>query len=165
MNLSTQTLSVLVLVSLVLGVAALAYALMAAGLFKKHPDGPLAITDELQDVLDRQAHHAQRLEQAVRRLAAESKRQNAALKGAVQHVGMVRYDAFEDVGGRLSFSCALLDDRGDGVVITSINGRQDTRVYAKPINGGRSSHNLSEEEVAAIQQANAARPQEAVSAG
>jgi hypothetical protein len=165
MNLSTQTLSLLVLVSLGLGVTALAYSLLAAGVFKKHPEGPLAITDELQEVLDKQAHHAKRIERAVRRLAAESKRQDAVLKGAVQHVGMVRYDAFEDVGGRLSFSCALLDDRGDGVVITSINGRQDTRVYAKPISGGRSSHNLSEEEVAAIQQANAARPREAVNAG
>lgn len=165
MEFSTQTLSLLALVSLGLGVIALAYALLAAGVFKKHPEGPLAITDELQEVLDKQAHHAKRIEQAVRRLAAESKRQNAVLKGAVQHVGMVRYDAFEDVGGRLSFSCALLDARGDGVVITSINGRQDTRVYAKPINGGRSSHNLSEEEVAAIQQANAARPREAVNAG
>lgn len=165
MEFSRQTLSLLALVGLGLGVTALAYALLAAGVFRKNPDGPLAITDELQEVLDKQSHHAKRIEQAVRRLAAESKRQNAVLKGAVQHVGMVRYDAFEDVGGRLSFSCALLDDRGDGVVITSINGRQDTRVYAKPINGGRSSHNLSEEEVAAIQQANAARPREAVNAG
>ena len=45
----------------------------------------------------------------------------------------LRYDAFEDVGGRLSFSCALLDEHGTGVVLTSINGRQETRVYAKPV--------------------------------
>jgi hypothetical protein len=51
----------------------------------------------------------------------------------VRNVGLVRYDAFEDVGGRLSFSCALLDDLGTGVVMTSINGRHDTRVYAKPV--------------------------------
>jgi uncharacterized protein DUF4446 len=65
------------------------------------------------------------------------------------------------VGGRLSFSCALLDDRGSGVVMTSINGRQDTRVYAKPIAEGRSSYNLSSEEEDAIQKA-LAEPREAV---
>jgi hypothetical protein len=76
----------------------------------------------------------------------------------------VRYDAFEDVGGRLSFSCALLDDHGSGVVVTSINGRQDTRVYAKPIAEGRSAYNLSVEEDEAIRQALAGPEREAVSA-
>jgi hypothetical protein len=81
----------------------------------------------------------------------------------VRHVGLIRYDAFEDVGGRLSFSCALLDDRGNGVVITSINGRQDTRVYAKPISAGKSGYNLSIEEDEAIRKA-LERPREAVEA-
>ena len=75
------------------------------------------------------------------------------MKLVVQHVGVVRFDAFEDMGGRLSFSAALLDDRGDGVVITSINGRQDTRCYAKQVRGGTSIHNLSEEEEQAIREA------------
>jgi hypothetical protein len=50
----------------------------------------------------------------------------------------------------LSFSAALLDDHGDGLVITSINGRTETRTYAKPIANLRSEHNLSDEERAAI---------------
>ena len=66
---------------------------------------------------------------------------------------MLRYDAFEDVGGRLSFSCALLDEHGTGVVLTSINGRQETRVYAKPVTAGQSTYNLSAEEEEAIRQA------------
>ncbi|HET7482114.1 MAG TPA: DUF4446 family protein [Actinomycetota bacterium] len=69
---------------------------------------------------------------------------------ALQRFHMVRYDAFEDMGGRLSFSAALLDDHGDGVVITSINGRTETRTYAKPVQGLTSDHNLSEEEREAI---------------
>jgi hypothetical protein len=69
---------------------------------------------------------------------------------AVQRFNLVRYDAFEDMGGRLSFSCALLDDHGDGVVITSINGRTETRTYAKPVSKLTSEHNLSEEERQAI---------------
>lgn len=164
MDLSTKTLSVLVLISLALSVIAAVYAFMEASRRAGGPSGPLHLDDDLQALLDGHARHIGRIENALRRLAAESKRQGITLKGAVQRVGMVRYDAFEDVGGRLSFSCALLDDRGDGVVITSINGRQDTRVYAKPINGDKSSHNLSEEEVAAIHQANAG-PREAVNAG
>jgi hypothetical protein len=69
---------------------------------------------------------------------------------ALQRFHMVRYDAFEDMGGRLSFSAALLDDRGDGIVLTSINGRTETRTYAKPIVSSESEYNLSEEERAAI---------------
>ena len=57
------------------------------------------------------------------------------------------------MGGRLSFSCALLDERGNGIVFTSINGRQDTRVYAKPVTDGASVYNLSLEEEEAIRQA------------
>jgi hypothetical protein len=68
------------------------------------------------------------------------------------------------VGGRLSFSCALLDDEGTGVVLTSINGRQETRVYAKPVTAGTSSYNLSTEEQEAIRQALEAPRQEAVEA-
>jgi hypothetical protein len=75
----------------------------------------------------------------------------------VQGVGVVRFDAFEDMGGHLSFSAALLDGHGDGVVLTSINGRQETRIYAKPVVGGTSQHNLSEEEQEAIRRALAAR--------
>lgn len=69
---------------------------------------------------------------------------------SLQRFGLVRYDAFEEMGGRLSFSAAILDDLGDGIVITSINGRTETRTYAKPIRQLLSEHNLSEEENAAI---------------
>lgn len=69
---------------------------------------------------------------------------------ALQRFGLVRYDAFEEMGGRLSFSAALLDDHGDGVLITSINGRTETRTYAKAVKQLTSEHNLSEEEREAI---------------
>jgi hypothetical protein len=86
-------------------------------------------------------------------LAGTDRRQQFDIEGAVRNVGLVRYDAFEDVGGRLSFSCALLDDRGTGVVMTSINGRHDTRVYAKPVSKGHSPYSLSIEEEEAIRKA------------
>ncbi len=72
------------------------------------------------------------------------------LSDALRHIAVVRYDAFPDMGGRLSFSAALLDDAGDGLVLTSINGRTETRSYAKGIKGGVSEHDLSPEEKQAI---------------
>jgi hypothetical protein len=78
-------------------------------------------------------------------------RETAQLRQRVSNlVGTTRYDAFPDAGGHLSYSAAFLDEAGDGVVLSTINGRSETRSYAKPVRGGRSDHNLSEEERAAI---------------
>ena len=76
--------------------------------------------------------------------------QAANARNALQKFYMVRYDAFDDMGGRLSFSAALLDDFGDGIVITSINGRTETRTYAKEVKALSSEYNLSDEEREAI---------------
>ena len=62
----------------------------------------------------------------------------------------VRYDAFTEMSGRMSFSLALLDDDGDGVTITAMTGRTDTRVYAKAVAGGAGEHELSPEERQAV---------------
>ena len=75
------------------------------------------------------------------------------LGGCLSRVHTVRYDAFDDMGGRMSFSTALLDEHGDGVVLTSINGRTETRTYAKPVQAGTSRHNLSDEERHVIERA------------
>ena len=70
--------------------------------------------------------------------------------GALRHLAVVRYDAFEEMGGRLSWSLALLDDGGDGVVLTSIRGRNEGRTYAKSVTSWRSDQELSPEETEAI---------------
>ncbi len=75
------------------------------------------------------------------------------LKGSFKKVGLVRYDAFDDVGGGLSFSLALMDDWGNGFILTCLNGRQESRVYAKPLERGESIYALSEEEKEALQKA------------
>lgn len=69
---------------------------------------------------------------------------------ALRRVGLVRYDAFPDSAGMLSFSAALLDDGGNGIVITSINGRTESRTYAKAITAGEATQALSPEEGDAI---------------
>ncbi len=159
MTFSAETLSRLVLIAI--GLAALAIILSALASGRRKPRGPIEMDELLQQILDGQAAKIERLEAAVRSLAATDRRQEVLIKGAVRHMGLVRYDAFEDVGGRLSFSCALLDDQASGVVMTSINGRHDTRVYAKPILEGQSSYDLSVEEEEAIRRA-IAGPREAV---
>lgn len=76
---------------------------------------------------------------------------------AIRDVAVVRYDALQEMGGRLSFSLALLNAAGDGVVVSSINGRTETRTYAKVIRGGKPTHPLSPEEERAVRDARAAR--------
>ena len=154
MNLPNDTLTILVIVSLG------ANALLLLGLVavarrarRKEPVDPIGLDPVIRGLFEEHRHSIQRLEHAVRVLNGTDKRQEGLINAAVRHVGLLRYDAFEDVGGRLSFSCALLDDSGTGVVLTSINGRQDTRVYAKPIAEGASAYNLSGEEEEAIRQA------------
>ena len=69
---------------------------------------------------------------------------------SLRHMAVVRYDAFGDMGGHLSWSMALLDDGGDGVVVTSIHGRSDARTYAKNVTGWSANQQLSPEEEEAI---------------
>lgn len=71
------------------------------------------------------------------------------VRDALRHVAVVRYDAFGDMGGRLSFSAAVLDDNGDGFVLTSIHGRTETRVYLKGVAKAQAEQ-ISPEEIQAI---------------
>jgi hypothetical protein len=107
----------------------------------------------LDDVL--QAHVA-RVEQVRGRLgeidAAQAVLEHRS-QTSIQHVGLVRFNPFEDTGSDQSFALALLDDRRDGVVISSLHGRTNTRLFAKPVEGGASSHALSDEEAQAIREA------------
>jgi uncharacterized protein DUF4446 len=87
----------------------------------------------------------------LRRLSKEVEDARSELRETLQHLAVVRYDAYGDMGGRLSWSMALLDDNGDGVVLTSINSRNDARSYAKEVKAFESDAKLSPEEVEAIE--------------
>ncbi|CAB4734005.1 MAG: DUF4446 family protein [Actinobacteria bacterium] len=81
----------------------------------------------------------------------------AETRDALRHLAVVRYDAFGDMGGHLSWSLALLDDGGHGVVITSIHGRSEARTYAKNVTAWSCEQQLSPEEQEAIGSARPAR--------
>ena len=109
---------------------------------------------------DGEADVATVLSQQARRMGAEHARLDslekdvAVLRGDVaqtlQHVAVVRYDAFGDMGGRMSFSAAVIDDNGDGMVISSIHARGESRTYAKGIVSGASDTTLTPEEQQAL---------------
>ncbi|MDT9593225.1 DUF4446 family protein [Nocardioides zeae] len=127
---------IVVVLSLVVGVAGL-----AVGLFALRRTGSDVGEEGLpSDVLG--------LRQEVAALRAEA-------AGALRHLAVVRYDAHGDMGGHLSWSLALLDDAGHGTVVTSIHGRSEARTYAKTVTAWSSEQQLSPEETEAI---GAARP-------
>ncbi len=68
----------------------------------------------------------------------------------IQKIGLVRFNPFREMGGEHSFSLALLDGKGTGIIITSLHGRERTRVYLKNIKEGKSLLDLSEEEERAL---------------
>ena len=75
------------------------------------------------------------------------------LAKCIQKVGIVRYNAFNDVGSDLSFTLALLNEQNNGVVLNGIYSRDMSNIYAKPIKNGESTYTLSAEEKEAIQKA------------
>jgi hypothetical protein len=86
----------------------------------------------------------------VDRYPTGSREPGAVDERALRDLAIVRYDALQEMGGQLSFSLALLNANGDGIVLTSINGRAETRTYAKTVVTGQGSQELSPEEVEAI---------------
>jgi len=75
------------------------------------------------------------------------------LRDTYQRVGVVKYDAFKEMGGKLSFSVALLNDRRNGFILNSVHSSEGCYVYVKEINRGESAISLGEEEEKALLQA------------
>lgn len=104
----------------------------------------------LQQVLDAHLGKVVEVGAQLERLSQLHEYLEVRSRGSIQHVGLVRFNPFEDTGSDQSFAIALLDDRRDGIVLSSLHGRGQTRVFAKPVEGGESKHTLSDEEAQAI---------------
>ena len=100
-------------------------------------------------------------EDALNGIADRQEQLTAGLALSVRNIAVVRYDAFEDMGGRLSFSAALVDDHGSGLVLSAISGRTEARAYAKIVEEGESEMGLSPEERKAIAEAMTSRQRQA----
>jgi hypothetical protein len=82
----------------------------------------------------------------------------ARLDGAVAHLGLVRYDAYNEMSGRQSTSIALLDAQANGLVLSSIHHRDQARLYVKRVQDGQGELELSPEEADVVRQALEVRP-------
>ncbi len=94
-----------------------------------------------------------RMNARTERLAVQTRGIEKTLQHSVQGMGMVRYSAYADTGGDQSFSLALVDGEGDGVVLSGLYARDTTRVYAKPVEGWSSPRSLTGEEELALSKA------------
>lgn len=142
-------------IALILGI----YALMAAGQVRKwrnyfsNKNSSENVPNNLEAVIEKIVVQLERLDEASEQTTITLEAIAKQLNTATQHVGLIRYNGNGDDGGNLSFSVALLDAYQSGVVITSLHGRQQSRIYTKIVTEGKSEQTLSEEEREAIIQA------------
>jgi hypothetical protein len=155
---SSHSLSYPVLIVGIVSLAALIFGLLAWFRLRQM-QGRWAILMQASDgsTLEKllEDHLYERRDTLEKLRAAESRiaELEAKMETSKRHLGLVRYDAFDEVGGTQSFALAVYDDLGDGAVINSLVGRADCRVYGKALNRGRSERSLSREEQLAIEEA------------
>ncbi len=146
-----------------LGVAVIAlvfgiYAVIASGQTRKwrkifSGNDPDDIPNNLEDIVEKIAQRLKLIDEANDKTALSLEAISKQLNTATQHVGIIRYNGNGDDGGNLSFSAALLNAHQSGIIITSLHGRANSRIYAKIITNGTSEQTLSEEEREALIQA------------
>lgn len=103
-------------------------------------------TQDIESLLLAQATSIEQLNTDVTRAKAEIERLSNRIQLHTQRTAIFRFNAFPDTGSDLSFAIALLDAHNNGMVISSLYGRSESRVYAKPIQNGTSTYALSDEE-------------------
>lgn len=102
--------------------------------------------ESLEEIIKEYFQRVEDIEKGSENIESMYKGLQDEMKMSIKNVAMVRYRAFDNVGSDLSFSLVMLDDNYDGVILTSIYGRGESVVYAKPINKGLSRYDLSDEE-------------------
>ena len=147
--LAVTTIVLAVLVALLIG----AVVVLGLRLRRLAADQRRALDGVEVDVIATLARQRRRLDELDAAVVAAREHSGGVedqVRRTISRIGVVRYDAFDDIGGQLSFSAALLDEHADGVVLTSITGRTGGRTYLKPVVAGEGGLPLSEEEVAAV---------------
>jgi hypothetical protein len=111
----------------------------------------------LEAILEAHLQRVLEVDAEVRAVELRTTAVEAQARRAVQRVGLVRFNPFEDTGSNQSFALALLDEGGDGVVVSSLHSRNATRLYVKPVVAGATDTGLSDEEAQALREAQAPR--------
>ena len=107
----------------------------------------------IEEDLENYMYRVERVEKQNLEIAQQTKNIRADLTKCIQKIGIVRYSAFQDTGSDLSFALAMLDEDNNGVVLNGIYSREMSNIYSKPVENGKSSYTLSEEEEEAIKRA------------
>lgn len=154
--------------TLVAAIAAFVAALLAIAAYHAYVVRPAlarlsALAATHDDLLGAGSGAASRLESLERaakeasssleRVASRTSELEALARTDVSRIGFVRYDAYDDTASNLSYALALLSREGDGVVLSSIYSRTDTRTFGKSVSGFKPVAQASEEELAAIEAA------------
>jgi len=108
---------------------------------------------DLEEIIYRQIKDSRKISEGIKELADKNKTTYDLALRSIHRVGVVRFNPFNEMGGNQSFAIALLNDSGDGVTISSLFGREGTRIYAKGIKNKESEYKLSDEEKEAINKA------------
>ena len=120
-----------------------------------HHDQVIQAVEEegIEGLLAGQARDITRLSHDAKELYEITEKMQEQVATSLSNISVLRFNPFNDAGGNQSFSCALLDERGNGLVISSLHHRSGNRMYAKPLRQGRSEFPLSREEQQTIVQA------------
>jgi len=155
MTLDTSSASLVALIGAIIAVLALVFVvLLSARTSRMRRDYRLLQgTDGRESFIEavaRKTEEVEHLRAEVAELAEQLQRTRQDVAQALRHVSVVRFDAFGDMGGRMSFAVAIADDHGDGVIMTTIHARAESRTYIKGVRRGEADVLLSPEEQQAL---------------
>ena len=141
--------------SVILLIAFVVAIIKIAGINKKYKNfmQKLGNGQNIEEDLENYMYRVERVEKQNAEILTAIKNIDSDLEKCIQKVGIVRYNAFKDTGSDLSFALALLDENNNGVVLNGIYSREISNIYAKPVEKGKSSYTISEEEQEAIRKA------------
>ncbi|OWK26928.1 MAG: hypothetical protein US76_02365 [Parcubacteria group bacterium GW2011_GWA2_38_13b] len=115
---------------------------------------------DLEELLAQEIKKTRKIEESLNELKEEYRKTRDIALRSIHKFNIVRFNAFHDTGGNQSFSMALLDAKNNGVILSNLYSRERTRIYAKPINDGKSEYDLSDEEQSALKKAMKISPRE-----
>ena len=111
----------------------------------------LGKTNNIEEMLCQYMDRVEEVEKGNKDIKVYCENIDKEISKCIQKVGIVRYSAFKDVGSDLSFALALLDESNNGVVLNGIYSVENSNIYAKPIENGKSKYTISEEEKRALE--------------